>query len=321
MTDSQVKVTVVIPVYNQGSFLSAAIDSVLEQGGPATELVVVDDGSTDHTRAVIQSYGSQLHPIFQSNHGAAHALNEGIRAGSGELVCWLSADDKFLPGKIAAQSRRFAERPELAVSCTASRLVDEHDRLLKPVSAPVWRHPDPFLAVFWGNPINGSSVMIRRDVFEAMGGFDESLRADVDGAMWLKCSSMGHAFEQIDTALVEYRIHRNTLSADRTLMRESMTRVRMPYIQDGTLERRARELSAAPADLLARMARDFAWWGFRDLSRAVLDASRHIGPARGAQAQAAAAILATSSRRLHEAVRRTGGAARRRWWARAARRG
>lgn len=311
--------TVVIPVYNQGSYLAAAIKSVLDQDYPAIEMVVVDDGSTDETASVIQSFAARVLSIPQSNHGAAHALNTGIRFGSGELVCWLSADDKFMPTKVTQQVEAFAADLGLGVSCTAARLVDNRDQLIRRIAVPEWRHPDAFISIFWANPINGSSVMIRREVFEDMGGFDESLRADVDGAMWLRCARH-YAFGQLDEPLTEYRVHANTLSANRNLMIESMARVRMPYVKDGSVRVRAVEHDPDPSYLLAIMARDFAWWGMRELSHGLLESSRMVGTSRIAQAQTAAALRLTASPVVSEAVRRLGGAARRAAWRRTARR-
>ena len=87
-------VSVVIPVYNQGQYLAAAIESVLAQKYEPIELIVVDDGSSDDTPAVISQYVDRISSIRQSNHGASHALNHGIQASQGSLVCWLSADDE-----------------------------------------------------------------------------------------------------------------------------------------------------------------------------------------------------------------------------------
>lgn len=307
-----------IPVFNQGAYLRTAIRSVLDQDMDGVELIVVDDGSTDETASVIGSFGDRVGAITQENAGASVALNRGIHAGRGDLVCWLSADDRFLPGKLAAQVRAFADSPELGVSCTAARLIDEHGTLIKRTAVPKWRHSDSFLSIFWANPINGSSVMMRRDVFDEMGGFDESLRADVDGAMWLRCARR-YQFQQIDEPLIEYRIHRNTLSANRSLMMDSMTRVRLPYLEDGTVADRAVEHDPAPPQLLATMARDFAWWGMRAVAAGLLDASRSAGTAPRAQLEAAIALRATANSRFAEAARRAGGAVRRVAWRRLAR--
>ena len=313
------RITVVIPVFNQGVYLPTAIRSVLDQDLGGVELIVVDDGSTDETQSVIASFGDRIRTITQANAGASVALNRGIRAGRGGLVCWLSADDRFLPGKLRRQLDAFAASPGLGVSFTAARLVGERGELVKRDAIPAWRHPDAFLSIFWANPINGSTAMMRRDVFDEMGGFDETLRADVDGAMWLRCARQ-YAIAQIDEPLIEYRIHRNTLSANRSLMVDSMTRVRLPYLEDGTVAERAMAHDPDPPRLLATMACDFAWWGLRDVATRLLHESRSLGTARRAQVTAVVALRVTANRRATEAVRRVGGTVRRAAWRRLARR-
>src|SRR5438477_430437 len=101
-------VSVVIPVYNQRIYVGGAIDSVLSISDIPLELIVVNDGSTDGTSNVLDEYRHSITLIEQPNRGAATALNRGISAATGELVCWLSADDQFLPGKLEAQTQYLA---------------------------------------------------------------------------------------------------------------------------------------------------------------------------------------------------------------------
>jgi teichuronic acid biosynthesis glycosyltransferase TuaG len=284
-------VSVVIPVYNQGNYLAGAIDSVLSQDYEAVELVVVDDGSTDSTAAVIASYADRIRLISQENRGAAEALNRGIAASTGSLVCWLSADDVFLPGKLTAQVASFVGTPGLSMSATGYDVVDARDRIIRRVPAPAWRHPDPFVAVFWENPINGSSVMIRREVFERTGPFNAALRADVDGEMWLRIAPTAR-IGQLDRSYLRYRVHDRSLSANRALMVESMTRVRVPYIADGTLRAR---LAGDPrgAAILARMAAEYLWRGYRELGESLLRESADVGVDRSSQGLAQVVRIAT----------------------------
>jgi glycosyltransferase involved in cell wall biosynthesis len=105
-------VSVIINNYNYGRFVAKAIDSVLEQTYKNVELIVVDDGSTDNSRQVIESYGDRLIAIFQENSGQGTALNAGIARAKGEIICFLDADDFFHPEKIARVVATFAEHPE-----------------------------------------------------------------------------------------------------------------------------------------------------------------------------------------------------------------
>src|SRR6188474_3407037 len=97
-------VSVIIDNYNYGRFLREAIDSALGQTYPRVE-VIVDDGSTDDSRAVIAAYGDRVVPVLKENGGQASAFNAGFAASRGELICFLDSDDAFKPEKVAAVVR------------------------------------------------------------------------------------------------------------------------------------------------------------------------------------------------------------------------
>lgn len=290
-------VSIVIPVYNQGQYLTSAIESVLAQKYEPIEVIVVDDGSSDETPAVIERYVGRISSIRQTNHGAAHALNHGIQASHGSLVCWLSADDEFLPGKLQAQVEAFLADPDLSLCSTGFDVVDATGNMVRRNPASRWRHPDPFVAVLWANPINGSTVMVRRVVFDEVGYFNTSLRADVDADMWLRIAPGGRIV-QLEGAFLRYRVHRASLSANRALMIDSMTRVRLPHVQSGELRRRLGPGRHA-ADILATMAAEYGWRGLRLLGEAMLHESEAAGRAWRSQGLARAALLVARWERPH----------------------
>jgi teichuronic acid biosynthesis glycosyltransferase TuaG len=298
MTPPQPRVSVVIPVYNQADFVLAAVDSVLEQDYPSIDLTVVDDGSTDATPRLLAEHHGTFKVLTQVNRGAAAALNRGIRESSGEFVCWLSADDLFLPGKVTRQVEAFADDPDLGLVYTGYEQIRADGRSIIRSAAPVPVHPDPFVMVFWKNSINGSSVMVRREVFDTCGPFDESLRADVDGDMWLRLTQK-YRIRLIDGVYVKYRVHDNALSANRGLMDASRTEVRRRYLRSGVLqERLAVSGEQHAARTLSWMAADFAERGLDELGREVLKEGRRAGHAGGARILAGWTIgLAAIARR------------------------
>jgi len=286
---------VVIPTYNQASYLRESIDSVLTQTYPALETIVVDDGSTDGTPAVLASYDDRIRAIRQDNHGAAHALNRGIKEARGTFVCWLSSDDAFLPDKIEVQVEAFAADPELGLCFTGFDTIDSSGAFRADKSDIPLAHSDLFVAVFWKNPINGSTVMIPRRVLDEVGAFDESLRADVDAEMWFRVLARYRA-RHIAGVHLHYRVHDQSLSADRGLMHRSKTAVRRRILADGLLIERLRAHDPrAIARTLAEMSATFTRQGNPELGRSLLTTSLRAGLAWTAQRQALALLIGARS--------------------------
>jgi glycosyltransferase involved in cell wall biosynthesis len=117
-------VSVVINNYNYGRFLRQAIDSALRQTYANTEILVVDDGSTDDSRDIIASYGDRIRPVLKSNGGQASAFNAGFAASRGELIALLDSDDVFLPRKVERCVRAAAEHPDAQLIYHRVRTID-----------------------------------------------------------------------------------------------------------------------------------------------------------------------------------------------------
>jgi glycosyltransferase involved in cell wall biosynthesis len=114
-------VSCIVPVFNGERYLAEALDSVLGQTYRALEVIVVDDGSTDGTPAVVRTFGARVRCVTQPNAGLAAARNRGLAAATAELVAFLDADDLWLPEKIACQMERFRAHPELLGGRPAGR--------------------------------------------------------------------------------------------------------------------------------------------------------------------------------------------------------
>ena len=111
--DRGIKATIIINNYNYGRFLAAAIESALNQTYANTEIVVVDDGSTDDSRQIIAGYGGRVRPVLKANGGQASAFNAGFAASTGDVICMLDADDLFRPDKVAQIAGTFRSHPEI----------------------------------------------------------------------------------------------------------------------------------------------------------------------------------------------------------------
>jgi len=178
------RVSVILPTYNRAWSLHAAIKSVLTQTDADYELIVVDDGSTDATATLLRTYDG-VTVLRQTRQGVSAARNRGVRAARGELIAFLDSDDYWLPGKLSVQVRYFDENPDTLICQTEEIWIRRGVRV-----NPGRRHRkragmifEPSLALCLVSP---SAVMLRRSLFEAMGGFDEQLPACEDYDLWLR---------------------------------------------------------------------------------------------------------------------------------------
>jgi hypothetical protein len=128
MTTSPITVSIVVVNHDYGRFLAAALDSALAQTHGQVEVIVVDDGSTDHSRAVIGRYGDRVVPILKENGGQASAFNVGFWRASGSVLIFLDADDLLEPDTAARVAAAFARRPELAKVHYRLAVIDESGR-------------------------------------------------------------------------------------------------------------------------------------------------------------------------------------------------
>jgi glycosyltransferase involved in cell wall biosynthesis len=181
------RVSVIIPTYNRARIIKEAVDSVLAQDYKDFELIVVDDGSSDNTAEVLTGYGDDVRVIFQENKGVSAARNRGIAEACGELVAFLDSDDLWLPQKLSAQVEFFNQRTDALICQTEEIWVRNGIRV-----NPRQRHKKPSGMIFKPSLglclVSPSAVMIRRDLLDRTGGFDETLPACEDYDLWLRIS-------------------------------------------------------------------------------------------------------------------------------------
>ncbi len=214
------KVSIIIPVYNQEKYINECVESVLAQGYENREVIVVDDGSTDHTSEILRNFGESIRYIRQENRGAAAALNSGLRNAQGSFVAWLGSDDIYLPRLIELQIDRFREDQALALVYTDSIVIDSAGKELRTVCCP-FPPPDQFAkTLLSGNFINGSTVLMRNECHEKVGNYDENLKASMDADMWFRLLEYGYKFGHITIPLVKYRWHQNNMSHQFELMQK-----------------------------------------------------------------------------------------------------
>jgi len=188
------KFSIIIPTYNQADYLGIALDSVLNQSLPFWEAIIVNDGSTDNTKDVIDKYlllDKRFSAFHKENGGVATALNVGIENARGEWICWLSSDDLFERDKLEVHLNAIQQNP----NC---KFFHSHWYLLlhanqQKIAPGLWLQIPPtefqVTRFFWANYIHGNAIAVHRTVFDEVGLFDESLRQGQDFDMWLRIST------------------------------------------------------------------------------------------------------------------------------------
>jgi glycosyltransferase involved in cell wall biosynthesis len=183
-------ISVIVPTYNQESFLKRAIQSIWNQGRDDLEVIIVDDGSTDDTNNVLRQLTAQraLKVLRQENRGPAAARNAGIRESSGDLIAFLDADDEWLPGKLEQQLAVMRGSGYRYAYC-GWQVMDDGDNVI--AIRPALRDDSVFDQLIWGNSIATPTVMIQRSLLNECGLFDEQLWTGEDWDLWLRLAAKG----------------------------------------------------------------------------------------------------------------------------------
>jgi glycosyltransferase involved in cell wall biosynthesis len=205
-------VSAVITTYNYGRFLKEALDSVLRQTVQEVEVVVIDDGSTDHTPAVIAPYLRDPRVCYRrtDHQGVVAAKNAGIRQATAPFIAFLDADDSWLQGKLKRQLQLFAADPDLGVVYTRRLLVDEDGHELE-YEQPAMSRGRILESLFRTNYVCFSSSMVARPVFDTVGLLDPETAPSEDYDFWLRVARR-YRFDYVDAPLVRYRTGHASLS-------------------------------------------------------------------------------------------------------------
>lgn len=234
-------VTVITPLYNYAHYIGGCIESILQQTYPNIEMIIVDDGSTDNSAEVVQTYVQkfpQVHYIYQEkqklgkwNMGVAPALNKALAASQGEYIAWLSADDRATPERIAHSVAGFEARlknnPDLAMVYSNVFLEVHEKECFERVPLPAddieaqyaqqgyvrWQSdyqdygPGLVLELLNANTINGCTVLIKKSILQKLGPFDLNYPLVHDHEMWLRMLLNGYQIGFIPEPLLISRLH------------------------------------------------------------------------------------------------------------------
>lgn len=217
-------VSIIIPAYNQGRYLGDAIQSALSQTYRAIELIIVNDGSTDRTGEVVESFHDRrIRYMSQDNLGLSAARNTGLRAATGAYITFLDADDLFLPEKLELEVAEFENYSSVGFVAGQAILIDQDGHRLRLLSETTLLD-DP-IQMLLGNSIHVGSVLVRREWLDKVGYFDESLRACEDWDMWLRFAQAGCLMKGLSRPVSLYRVHPSQMTRGAERMRTAMLAV------------------------------------------------------------------------------------------------
>ena len=219
-------ISCIIPVFNGERYLAETLDAVFAQTWRPIEVIVVDDGSTDRSRAIAEGYGQPVKVLAQANAGHAAARNLGLTAANGEFVAFVDADDLWEPAKLSMQIARFDARPELGVVFTHlqnfwSPDVDESSRNDSETLDPIPGY-------------TSVTMLARRELFDRVGTLDVTLKHGNDRDWFCRAAEQGVVMEMMPETLVRRRLH----GANRSAQHGASSRSEYLRILKASLDRR-----------------------------------------------------------------------------------
>ena len=217
MKNDSKQVSVIIPAFNRAEYIKETVNSVLAQDYPSVQLIVVDDGSTDGTYEILLGYAEQdklkllTHP-GRENKGQSAALNLGLKAATGEFIAILDSDDLFLPGKISAQVNYLDSHPQVGLVYGMGEAIDGEGRWIYDIHSVDHKEPnDPNAVLLDCYFLLPQNALVRRSVYDEIGGFEEDFRAAQDHDMLVRIAETTR-FGFIPIKLFQYRRHGDSIS-------------------------------------------------------------------------------------------------------------
>jgi hypothetical protein len=207
-------ISVILPVYNAEKYVREAVESVLTQKFSNFELIVINDGSTDGSGAILRELAARdtrIVLVDRPNKGLVSTLNEGMELARAELIARMDADDVALPERLAEQYHRMSEAPNLGVLGSFIVLIDAMGQIIRQGDYPISeREVGEFLET--GCPFAHPTVMMRKKAVVAAGGYRRAFSHAEDYDLWLRIHELGYALSNIPKPLLKYRVHDTNVS-------------------------------------------------------------------------------------------------------------
>jgi glycosyltransferase involved in cell wall biosynthesis len=225
-------ISIITPTYNREKFLPAAIDSVLNQTYKNFELIIVDDGSTDNTPALMVTYlekDSRIKYLQQANQGQSVARNYALSIANGDFICFLDSDNYWPEDKLERSIRAFESHPEVDIVYGDCITIDEQGNELHRNN--MRRHSGNIAALLLkDNFVSMNTTMTRRKCFDEMGGMSGKRRVADDYDLWLKFSAR-FQFLYIPEFLAYYRVMENQISTNKKLRFDTNEKIILDFLE------------------------------------------------------------------------------------------
>lgn len=203
------RITVITPSFNQGQYIGQTIESVLGQGYPDLEYIVMDGGSTDETLDVLKSYAGRLRWVSERDRGQSHAINKGLQMATGDVVAFLNSDDLYAPGALHAVGEWFSRRPAALWVTGQCRIVDTVGNEVRQAVSHyknAWLQLCTYSTLLVINYISQPATFWSRKALTAVGYLDESLYYTFDYDYWLRLGRLQRP-GLISQPLAHFRVH------------------------------------------------------------------------------------------------------------------
>lgn len=200
------KISVVVPSYNQAAYLEATLRSILDQSTPHVEIIVNDGGSNDGSVEILQRYQDRLTWSSGRDHGQTDAINKGLQAGTGDIVAYLNSDDVYLPGALATVVDYFNAHPDCLILYGRAHHLHADGSYMEDYPTRPWDYERLFESCFLCQP----AVFWRRELHAQFGYFDERLHFGMDYEFWLRVGARERFHYLGGAPLAGSRLHADT---------------------------------------------------------------------------------------------------------------
>ncbi len=205
------KISIVVPSYNQGEFLEETLQSIFTQNYPNIELIIMDGGSTDNSVEIIRKYEHAIASwVSKPDKGQTDALIQGFKIATGDIHCWLNADDLWEPNTLFEVAEFFQKHSKYDAVFGNALMVDKHNRLISTrIEHPFCR----FISIYLGANILSPAMFWRPEIYTRVGGLNPDYKISLDTDLWLRFANAGGRIGHVKSIWARCRVHKNTKSS------------------------------------------------------------------------------------------------------------